>query len=188
MRPLILLLAPVLLAACLSKNKPIETRYFDPRLPELSGEAVPAGSPLTVRLGYVTAAPFLRERIVWRLAPNEVGFDDLNYWAAPPDMLAEDALKRYLVPQNGFVRTDSASADTLYVYVAAFEVDRDGKQVVVQLQATLHEPKGTLQRGAFEAKVGADIDDPRAVAQAAGAALADATRRIGEWLNQTLGR
>lgn len=180
-----ILFAPLLLAACLSKNAPIEPRYFDPRLPEASGDpAPPAAKP--VRLGYVTAAPYLRDRIAWRLAENEVGFDDLNHWAASPDLLVDDALKRYLVPENGFPRTDSANAHTLYVYVAAFEVERSSKEVVVQLQATLHDPAGTLQRGVVEAKHAADIDDPRSVAQAAGVALSEAVRLLGEWLRPAL--
>jgi uncharacterized lipoprotein YmbA len=181
------LLASLLLVACVSKNPPVETRHFHPRVPDAMG--APAGSPAAepVRLVQVVAAPYLGDRIVWRFAENEIGFDELNRWAASPTTIVEDALKRHLSPQNGFLLSESATARTLSVYVAAFEVDRPSTRFVVQIQATLRDPSGALQSAAFEGEHPATIDDPRSVAEAAGEALATALRGLGEWLRQALG-
>lgn len=181
------LLASLLLVACVSKNPPVETRYFHPRVPDATG--APPGNPAAepVRLVQVVAAPHLGDRIVWRLVENEIGFDELNRWAASPAMIVEDALKRYLDAQNGFLRSESATVRTLSVHVTAFEVERLSTRFVVQLQATLRDPSGALQSAAFEGEHPATIDDPRSVAEAAGEALASALRGLCEWLRQTLG-
>jgi len=178
-----ILFASLLVTGCLSR--PIEARYFDPSLPEAPCDPAQVASR-PVRLGHITAAPYLRDRIVWRLSENEVAFDEMNRWAAPPEMLLEDALSRYLVARNGFQRSDSASACTVSVHVVAFEVERPAKDVLVRVLVTLRDPSGEAQRGAFEARQPAAIDDPRSVAQAAGIALSDVVRRLGDWLRQSL--
>jgi len=174
----------LLLGACVAGR--LEARYFDPHPPDILCDP-PQATTRPVRLGHVTAAPFLRDRIVWRISETEVAFDDANRWAAPPDRLAADALGRALVARNGFLRSDSVRAATLDVHVAAFEVERAKADVVVRLEATLRDPSGAPQRGTFEARQVATIDTPRSVAEAAGIALADAIRRLGDWLRPLLG-
>ena len=181
------LLVSLLLVACVSKNPPVETRYFHPRVPDARGTPLENSAAQPVRLVQVVGAAHLGDRIVWRLVENEIGFDELNRWAALPATIVEDALQRYLEPRNGFVRSESATARTLSVYVTAFEVERPSTRFMVQIQATLRDPSGTLQTATFEGQHPATLDDPRSVAEAAGEALATALRGLGEWLGHALG-
>jgi uncharacterized lipoprotein YmbA len=177
-------LAPLLLlAACVAPR--LEAHYYDPHPSDVAGDPATA-TTRPVRLGHVTAAPYLRDRIVWRIADTELFFDEENRWAAPPERMVEEALRRDLDPRNGFPRSDAAGTATLDVHVAAFEVERGKGDVYVRLEATLASPDGSLRRGTCEARQVATVSDNRSIATAMGIALAEAIRRLGDWLRPSL--
>src|SRR5262249_60659521 len=81
---LTLTVAVLLCGGCLSQNAPATPRYFHPATPApaASANAAPAGDALKVRLGRVSAAPYLGDRMVVRVSDVEIGFDELHRWAA----------------------------------------------------------------------------------------------------------
>jgi ABC-type uncharacterized transport system auxiliary subunit len=139
-----------------------------------------------VRLGRVSAAPYLGERMVVRVSDVEIGFDELHRWAAPPDVMVEDALRRLLVPDNGFVVSDALDALVVDAHVAAFEGVSASKSVAIEIDLTLQQPGGgNASRGTVRVMRPTNVDDPAAVAKSAGEALGEASVDIAKWLHQT---
>ena len=178
-----LLLTTLIAAGCLGKKDALEARYFHPRLPAPdAGTVADPGRP--VRLGRVSAAPYLEARVVWRVSKHEIGFDENNRWAAPPDRMAEDALGR-LAERGGVHRSEASDAGYLEIYVAAFEVDLGADQAVVSIRASLQssESRETRYR-TFEARRDADPKDMESVAQRMGEALQEVVEAIAAWVRQ----
>jgi uncharacterized lipoprotein YmbA len=171
------------LVGCLSQNPPIELRYFRPLLPDAVADPAP-GEPRELRLDRVTAAPHLRERMVWRSSDIELGFDDVNLWIADPAALVEDALVRVLFLERGFAATDARDAPSLDVHVTAFEeVIGSSRSCEVELRVAYRAASDGPQRTRLirrEAPIGAP--GPEAFVRAAGRALHAAALELADWL------
>jgi uncharacterized lipoprotein YmbA len=174
-------------SGCLSQNAPPTVRFFHPAplaAPPASA-AASTGEPLPVRIGHVSAAPYLGDRMVVRVSDVEIGFDELHRWASPPDVMVEDALRRLLVPENGFVVSGSLEALVVDAHVAAFEGVSTSKSVSIEIELTLERHGGgDSSRGTVRVTRPTNVDDPVALAKSAGEALGEASQKIALWLRQ----
>jgi hypothetical protein len=94
--------------ALLSKGDPGEARFFNlemasPPSPPPSVESVhPPKQPLAgLRVGRVTGALYLEERLVFRGSPNEIVYYRELRWTEPPERFFERLLARILFEQRG---------------------------------------------------------------------------------------
>ena len=133
----------VLGCALTSKSDAIATRYFNPERSgpiEARGPA-PAGLAAELRLGHVTAASYLDERIVFRDSAFELGYYQEKRWTEAPEEYLRRRLQRALFEERGLRHVVGGSAPTLEVELTAFEEIRKPEriarvQVNVRLQDT----------------------------------------------------
>ena len=110
----------LLLAACLTPRQPAEPRYFSPASAPVSSElasSAPRVGP-ELRLRRVTAADYLRRRMVWRRGV-EVGFYDLLRWTQPPASYVETRLGQELFERRGLRRVTRPDSPSLTVALRA---------------------------------------------------------------------
>jgi cholesterol transport system auxiliary component len=108
--------------ALLTKADPLTPRYFSAEPsgtgPTTGGSvtALPSDSPASARelkLGRVTSASYLGERLVFRDSPYELGFYEDRRWTEKPEAYFRRALSRALYEQGGFRRVVSGAGPTL---------------------------------------------------------------------------
>jgi ABC-type uncharacterized transport system auxiliary subunit len=150
------LLATTPLSGCalLTKSKPIDIRYFTPEI-EARAEAPAAATGLQLRLGRVTAASYLNERIAYREPAAEIGYYTKLRWAEPPEAFLRRALSRRLFQDSGVREIVSGTGPSLEVDLEAFEERRadppvarvrvtwrlrDQRTVIVQRTVTVEKP------------------------------------------------
>jgi ABC-type uncharacterized transport system auxiliary subunit len=182
------LVAAVLAAGCITAQPPAEPRYFTPVVPHASAVDPARGgesSPLRVRR--VRAAAYLRDRMVWRRGV-EIGFHELLRWTESPAHFAQAALEDELFERRGFQRTSSMTAATLESSLEAFdELLGPAHEAAVALDVVLTDARGgTLIDRTFEARRPIASDDPKEVADALGAALAQVVSEVGAQVAQSL--
>ncbi len=178
-----LLVVTMLLAAgCFFASPPAEPRYFTPREPEVTDADSPlrADAPL-LRVRRVRAAAYLRDRMVWRRGV-EIGFYDLWRWTETPARLAQSWLDDELYERRGFHRSSSPVVPTLDASLEAFdELLAPAHEAAVTLAIVLTDPKrGTLLDRTIEVRRPIASDDPKAIADALGDALAAAAQQVGD--------
>jgi ABC-type uncharacterized transport system auxiliary subunit len=174
-------------AGCLTARAPVEPRYFTPVVPRASpADPVRGGEPQLLRVRRVRAAAYLRDRMVWRRGA-EIGFYDLLRWTESPAGFAQAALEDELFDRRPFVRTTSLSAATLKSSLEAFdELLAPAHEAAVALDVVLTDSKGgTLLDRTFEARKPIAGDDPKEVADALGAALAQVVSEVGAAVAET---
>jgi ABC-type uncharacterized transport system auxiliary subunit len=185
------LLAVALLwaAGCLYASPPVEPRYFTPREPEVikPDPAVRADAPL-LRVRRVRAAAYLRDRMVWRRGV-EIGFYDLWRWTETPARFAQSWLDDELYARHGFRRSSSPTVPTLDANLETFdELLAPAHEASVTLEVVLTDPKaGVLLDRTIEVRRPIASDEPSAIADALGDALAAAAQQVGEAVAGTLG-
>jgi cholesterol transport system auxiliary component len=189
-RTLILAALPALFAlgcALTSKSDPIVPRYFTPeRAVDVAGS--PQRSPglgVELRLGHVTHASHLDERLVYRDSDYELGYYQERRWTEAPDEYLKRRLARVLFEERGLRRVVGGAAVTLDVDLVAFDEIRAPKrlarvQVIVRLSdqrlvrweetLTVDEPLAAASTG----------DGPDATVAALGAALREIVGRIAD--------
>jgi ABC-type uncharacterized transport system auxiliary subunit len=184
------LVAALLAAGCLTAQPPAEPRYFTPRVPRASAPDPTArsGEARLLRVRRVSAAAYLRDRMVWRRGA-EIGFYDLLRWTESPARFAQAALEDELFERRGFQRTGAVSAATLSSSLEAFdELLAPAHEAAVALDVVLTDPKGgTLIDRTFEARRPIASSDPEEVADALGAALAQVVTETGAAVVEALG-
>jgi ABC-type uncharacterized transport system auxiliary subunit len=182
------LLVAVLVAGCLSPAPPVEPRYFSPAGPPPAAATASTADGPPLRLRRVRAAPYLRQRMVWRRGV-EIGFYDLLRWTESPAHFAQSWLENALFERRGFARTNSATATTLKASLDAFdELLAPTHEAAVALDILLTDPKGgTLIDRSIEVRKPIASDDPTAVAEALGEALAEAADQVGAAVAGALG-
>ena len=172
----------MLLAGCIVAQPPAEPRYFTPAA-VFAGDTDPrhpADAP-ELRLRRVRAAPYLRDRMVWRRGV-EIGFYDLWRWTETPARFAQSWLQNELFERRGFRRSSSPTVATLDANLAAFdELLEPAHEAAVALGVVLIDPKlGTLLDRTFEVRRPLSGDEPKAIADALGEALAAAAQQVGD--------
>ena len=191
MRALLLLT----LGACAltSRSTPEDIQYFTPEVAATAPRtttttATTARSTPRVRLGRVTAPTHLRDQIAARTSEVQVGHYYGRRWTESPEIYVRRALARALFHELGLVEAVRGDALTLDVELIAFEELRgpplgghvrlayrlsDGDTVVDSGQVDIRHP-------ACDARFGS-------VVTAIGAALAEASARIGDVVATELG-
>jgi cholesterol transport system auxiliary component len=123
--------------ALTSKSDALVPRYYTP---EPFAQTQPAKAQGELRLGRVSSSAHLRESIVYRDSPLEVGFYDENRWTERPDAYLRRALARALFEQRGYRRVLTGQAPTLDVELVAFEEIRKPKRAArIVLTFALHD-------------------------------------------------
>lgn len=178
------MLAQLPSCALLTKNAPIQPRYFSPDLSP-AGEAIAVSATSgegRLRLGRVLSGAHLRERMVYRTSSEEMGFYDRRRWTERPEVYLRRALSQALFESGGLTRAVSGSAPHLDAELTAFEEIRGDEhrvrvQIVMKLDGVLG---GSLtETVTVEREVaGSDHEEPAPVVRALAAALAEAVGRI----------
>jgi uncharacterized lipoprotein YmbA len=127
--------------ALFSKNDPMVTRYFTPEAELRPSAHLPQTSEMRLRLGRVSAAAHLRERMVVVTAQHELRFHDDRRWAERPETYLRRALSRAFFEERGFVHVISGSAPTLEVDLAAFEEIEQSNVVRLRVTFILHDER-----------------------------------------------
>lgn len=103
--------------ALLTKAEPLTPRYFSAEPSD--SKTASAGERATVRaarelkLGRVTSASYLGERLVFRDSAYELGFYEDRRWTEKPEAYFRRALSRALYEDGGFRRVVSGGGPTL---------------------------------------------------------------------------
>ena len=132
--------------ALLSKGDPGAARFFSlERAPDRPGAtlAVASGSrgdPVELRVGRVTGAPHLEERLVFRGSAYEINYYRERRWTEPPELCLKRLLARVLFEERGLRHVVGGSGPTLDVQLTAFDEIRAPQRLVrAQVIASLHD-------------------------------------------------
>jgi uncharacterized lipoprotein YmbA len=184
------------LAGCAltSKSEPLEPRYYSPE--REPGPGAPAAAPVTstteIRVGRVSAASHLRDRIVVRESDVQFGYLDEHRWSERPDAYLRRALQRALFEERGVVQVISGEAPVLDLELVAFErvQTAHGRVARVGVHWAVHDSRTVLgQETIVVDKPVSDVkgdddkaDDARAAAYASATrdALTEATARLAD--------
>lgn len=180
----LLIIATFGLLGCsvLSPQPPAKQRFFHP-LTNLLPAAKATLPAVTLRLGRISSAPYLRDRMIVRLSDVEVAFDEQDRWAAPPELLIEHAVYRVLARERGFVLTESPSAPLLDLVVVRFDGDMDGRKAWVVLDATVQDRRtGELHWHRKTTSAPISAGSPEALARAIGVAVSENLLELADWL------
>jgi ABC-type uncharacterized transport system auxiliary subunit len=120
-RRLCMLLLAQLTCGCalLTKAEPLTPRYFsaepsDSRTVSADGRAIGRAAPAReLKLGRVTSASYLGERLVFRDSAYELGFYEDRRWTEKPEAYFRRALSRARYEDGGFRRVVSGGGPTL---------------------------------------------------------------------------
>jgi ABC-type uncharacterized transport system auxiliary subunit len=131
------LLAAALLSGCalLTRSKTVDIRYFTPDIEARANAPAPTATALQLRLGRVTAAAYLNERIAYREPSAEIGYYSKLRWAEPPEAFVRRALSRRLFQDHGVREIVSGVGPSLEVDLEAFE-ERRGDTTAARVQIT----------------------------------------------------
>jgi cholesterol transport system auxiliary component len=190
--------SPVLLTLLLqgcaltSKGEPLSPRYFSPDLGQRADDArTPAAARLELRLGQISAASHIEERIAYRLSEAELGYYDDRRWTEPPEEYLRRALGRVLFEERGLRRIVSGEAPTLDVELVDFEELRYGEnRARVTLRFTLNDTKSALIERAVSVERPVASGDakqaPLRVAVAISNALSQAVSQLADEVGREL--
>jgi len=172
------------LAGCAlsSKATPLELHYFSAESPAVAAvqpRAPVAGAP-RLRLGQVTAADYLRFRIVHRDSAQSVDPYETLRWTEPPREYVRRALTRALFDTGALAQVIGGAAPTLDVQVIAFEevVRPGGHAGRVELSYLLRDDQVVIARGTVTAERPARGAAMDAVVAAIGAAMDAASAEL----------
>lgn len=169
--------------ALTSKAEVVTPRYFSPE-PTRAARSPKSSDPLELRLGQVSAASHLDERMAYRVGGAEMGFYDDQRWTENPEAYLRRALERDLYEERGLSRIVAGDAPILDVELTAFEEVRgqpakarvsvsfglrDDRRAFVERTLEFERP--------FEQRAGADAAQLRA--EALTRTLDEAVREIG---------
>jgi cholesterol transport system auxiliary component len=130
--------AVVCLGGCalLTKSEPFTPRFFsvEPASVPPARPAAEGGTPLELRLGRVTSAAFLGERIVYRKSPSELGFYEDRRWTEKPEAYLRRSLVRAFFDDAGFAHVVSGGGPQLDVDLVEF-TELKGPEHVARVRA-----------------------------------------------------
>jgi uncharacterized lipoprotein YmbA len=169
--------ACALLVGCAltSKAEVLSPRYFSPD-PAIGARSSRAADKLELRLGQVSCASHLDERMAYRVAGAEMGFYEDQRWTENPEAYLRRALERDLFQERGLSRIVTGGAPILDIELTAFEELR-GQPTKARVAVTFSlrdDRRSFLER---------TLEFERPLVQRAGA---DAAQRLAETLTLTL--
>jgi ABC-type uncharacterized transport system auxiliary subunit len=187
----VLLLSVAHGCALTSKSEPLSPHYYDPDLAAMSvrsaadSDASPLRGAVTLRLGRVTAAAHLGERMVYRSGSREIGFSDERRWTAPPDWYLRRALSAALFEREGVHRSVGSGGITLDIELTDFEELRTATKVAhARATFVLYDARSVIRERTIDVERPITVADPRvevpaeAVVQAMSQALAELVNRV----------
>lgn len=156
----VLLLALPSGCALLAKSDPLTPRYFSAEPSEaregVPGSSVPASrasgsasiAAPELRLGRVTSASYLGERLVFRNSSYELGFYEDRRWTEKPEMYFRRSLSRALFEEGGFRHVVSGGGPTLDVELVEL-AELKAPAHVARARATfvLYDPRSVRTEG-----------------------------------------
>jgi cholesterol transport system auxiliary component len=136
----------LLVAGCAltSKSEPSTPRYFSPERPgEVARSAPPPASPAAeLRLGHVSGASDLDERLVYRDSDYELGYYQERRWTESPEQYLKRRMARVLFEERGLRHVVGGAAPTLELELLAFEEIRAPKPLArVRVTVRLHDQR-----------------------------------------------
>jgi cholesterol transport system auxiliary component len=177
--------------ALLQKGEQGDARFFSIeqapfRLPAVSPN-LPAASPesVKIRLGTVTGALHLEERLVFRDKRDEVGYYRERRWTEPPEVFLKQMISRALFEERGISHVVGGSGPTLDIQLTALdEIRIEPHRARAEVIATLHdehvvlfEKTVTVERPIIEKAGG---DSAAATVDALGKAMQAAVDQIAD--------
>lgn len=183
-RVLVFLLCASCGGALTSKGEALQPRYFSP---EPFAQTAAGKAQGQLRLGRISSSAHLRESIVYRDSPLEVGFYDEHRWTERPEAYLRRALSRALFEQRGYTRVLTGQAPTLDVELVAFEEIRKPKRAArLVLTMALHDEHVSRTEETITIEKPVDGGGMDAFVKAAGEALAGAVDRVSDRVAATL--
>jgi cholesterol transport system auxiliary component len=188
MRSVRLLAFAVAAAACMSgcalltKSEPLTPRFFSVEPPVVAPSRPPAAGSggLELRLGRVTSAAYLGERIVYRKSASELGFYEDLRWTEKPEAYFRRSLVRALFEDAAFAHVVAGAGPQLDVDLVEF-TELKGPPHVARVRAAfalfearLVRAEGTVTAEVPVAPVTADKDKDDAEAEAVVVAMSQA--------------
>ena len=173
--------------ALTSKSVPISPRYFSPERagePARASAKIPGVAP-ELRLGRITGASHLDERLIFRDSDYELGYYEERRWTEEPAEYLRRRLSRVLFEERGLRHVVSGIAPTLEVELTSFEEVRSPKRIA-RVQATVRLTDARLVRWEETLTVDQPIDEngkgdlADAMVAALGAALSTMVDKIAE--------
>lgn len=161
--------------ALTSKADVLTPRYFSPE-PVATTRSPKATGTLELRLGQVSSASHLDERIAYRVGGAEMGFYEDQRWTENPEAYLRRALERDLFEERGLSRIVTGGTPILDIELTAFEELR-GQPTKARVAVTFS------LRDDRRSVVERSLDLQRPIVQRAGA---DAAQRLAETLTRTL--
>lgn len=152
---LTLLLGTALGCALTSKSDPMMPRYFSPdesrgrgRVAAASavGEREPETQAIELRLGRVTAASYLGERIVFRDSNYELGYYEERRWTERPEAYLRRAVARALFEDRSLRRLVSGAGPTLDIELSELAELRSPPVVRVRATYVLYDERVVRQQ------------------------------------------
>lgn len=169
--------------ALTSKADALSPRYFNPHASK-GAASTAAPRPFELRLGQVSSASHLDERISYRVSAAEVGFYEDRRWTELPEAYLRRALEQELFEQRKLTRVVTGAAPVLDVELTAFEELRQKPaKVRVTLTFSLRDERRSLLEHSLELEQkvteqsGADAQ--QRVAQALADTLAQSVQLVG---------
>ena len=182
--------AVLVLLACLgqpacaltSKADALSPRYFNPQL----GGGVrsePAAQAFELRLGQVSSAANLDERIAYRISAAEVGYYEDRRWTELPEAYLRRALEKELFENRKLTRVVTGTGPILDVELTAFEELRQTPtKVRVVLTFSLRDDRRSFLEHSLELEQPlaeqSGADSAQRVAQALAATLRQAVQTV----------
>ncbi|MDP9033408.1 MAG: PqiC family protein [Myxococcota bacterium] len=170
--------------ALTSKSDAMVARYFTPESSVAAAEPTTTGA-LELRLGRVNSASYIKDKIVFRESPYEVGYYEGKRWTEKPETYVRRALTRALFERRGIRQLVFGAGSTLDVDVIAFEEVRVPTHVGrVQLTYSLSDDRVVRLAGSVTVErpiAGATTEGAAdAIVQALSVALADSVDLVAE--------
>jgi cholesterol transport system auxiliary component len=191
---LMLLIAVAAGCALTSKSDPMMPRYFSPDESRGRGQLAASTTALPehethgaeLRLGRITAASYLGERIVFRDSNYELGYYEERRWTERPEAYLRRAVARALFEDRGVRRVVSGAAPTLDVELSEWVELRSPSIVRVRATYVLYDERLVRRQATLTVErpiPSAAIGNQRA--ETAARAMADA---LGDAVNQIADR
>lgn len=182
--------------ALLGKADMLGTRYFEPELPRpeaaTKATVTPAGAPMELRLGRVTASAYLRNRLVYRTSSVELGAYEDRQWTERPEEYLRRAVAIALFDVRGIRHVLSGDSPTLDVELAAFEELRHGDRSTgrVTIRYALRDPSSVWMTDSItvDRATKQGSRQPEDVVAAIAAALASAAGAVADKVDARLRR
>ena len=143
------------------------------------------GDPAELRLGRITGAPHLEERLVFRNSADEINYYRELRWTEPPEEFLKRLLERALFEERGLRHVVGGAGPTLDAQLTAFDEVRVPQHLArAQVAARLHddhlvlwEETLTVDRPVVERK---DGDLAAATVDALGRAMQAAVDQVAD--------